>query len=185
VTRTKRRFLGAVTAAGVLLALNVGPAQAASVYTGAGAAAMTFTAPSGDIGALGCAPQSLVISGTGTAAVTLFGVSYAGPITFSGTLLDCQYGSQFSGSVNLVVDGSAAFGELHCGTPAAPLQGQLITVGSPSMVVGGHCDVGGQTGPLSDLFFEGGVVSPTGVTTTPGISSFTLVSPILWAPITS
>lgn len=153
-------------------------AAAASVYDGGGSGAIILSAPSGSI-TLCDTDQQLSITGTAAVVLTLFGNTYAGPVTFSGSLDSCEWGTPLSGQATLNIEGSAAFGELSCSS----LTGNGLWVGYEEMVVGGNCSVDGQTGLLNDVFIEGLVV-PSGATVSPaGISSVVLASVLAWGPI--
>lgn len=181
--RRRARSACALAATTAVAALALAPlhAAAAEVMEGTGSGAIVFSSPSGPIDIqpldLGCSPQELAITGTGAVALTIFGQTYAGPVTFSGSFDDCEFGISLDGSATFDINGSDASGTVSCS-----LEAVVQWVGTLGFFAGGPCTVNGVT--ANDNFFIESEPVPSGVTTSPaGVSSFTVPAAWAWSPV--
>ena len=177
VQRRSRIIGAAAVAALALLQLTPLHAQAGVDPNGVGAGAVVITITSSQ-GYLNCTVPADV-SGTGVATVTINGKVYSGLVTIAGSIT-CPTDIQ-ARNVSLVVSGSDATGYLQCGTPASPMTGFFIPVGTALFDVLGACEVDGETSPLMVFNAEGPIVPTSVDPSTVKEVGWTVVAPAQWA----
>ena len=189
MTRTKTgraRLLAALAGVAAVAAMPLHVA-ADPFAEGNSAQVLTFTAPTGTIqqtSLVSCSPHELGITGNGVIQMTMNGNSYAGPVSFTGSLNSCEFGSEMNGTLQLVMVGDAGFGQFNCGTPAQPLTGVTVAVhGEMTMGVAGFCTINGVT-EFENNAVAAGVYVPSGLSASlDGVTAVTYTSAMTWSVV--